>query len=329
MKYLILFYCFVLLLIFNSCDIQDSITPRDYPFVETVGISTIDQTGAIMEFKFREFGGNEFSSYGVDFIQLEQTGNPNYQRESFTTELTAKPNGENVSVKITHDLISGIKYTAFPFVRSGQTKILGGPSTFIAKGVSPPEITSVSKTKLGLNWNFKIIGKNFSSVKQYNEVKVLGAEQFFRFSINYASSDTLIISANAITYRVGNIEDQFDLMVKSRDQSVILPKQFTIDYPRIVSINTLEVKPGEEIFVTTNFEDDPEFIYLTVNLIGGWNVNYIYIPLEKIEKNSYKCIFPEFPEGNYKIGLYSSIIIDGSGGSIHIYYDQNMQVNSK
>ncbi len=329
MKNLILLYCLGLILVFTSCDVQDSITPRDYPFVETIGISSIDPTGAILDFRFQEFGKNEISSYGVDFIQLEETGNPNYQRESFTTELNGKPDEENVSVKISHDLIPGIKYTAFPFVRSGQTKILGSPSTFISKGISAPEIISVSKTKLGLNWNFKIIGKNFSSKKEYNEVKVLGAEPFFSFSVNYASSDTLIISLNSVSYRVGNIEDKFDLMVKSRDQSVILSNHFSIDYPRILSISTLKIAPGEEAVITTNLDNESEFLYFTIN-VNRNHENYLYIPLEKLGVNQYKFTMPDFPVGTYPIGLYSSHYRDEqSTVGVHYFYDQNLEIISK
>jgi hypothetical protein len=292
-------------------------------------MSAIDQTGAIMEFKFREFEGNEFSNYGVDFIQLEEPENPNYQRESFTKVLPGKPSEKKVSVKITHDLVPGLKYTANPFIRSGQTKILGSPSTFISKGVSAPEITFVSKTKLGLNLSFKIIGKNFSSLKKYNKVKVLGTEQFFSFSINYASSDTLLVSVNLINYREGNIEDQFDLMVQTRDQSVILPNHFIIDYPRILSISTLKAAPGEEVFITTNLENKSEILYVTINEKGG-NSDYRYIPAEEISDNQYKFTIPEFPIGTYPLGLYASQYIDEqTTGGTHYQYDQKFTIVSK
>lgn len=313
-----------------SCEVNDSLSPRNYPFIETIGVSTIDQTGSVLDFEIKDFGTGQIMSYGVEFLEKENENTRFYEGGYYVHEINGKPEDDQVSIKITHDLIPNIEYIAYPFIKTFQTKIIGNPVFFTAKGSSAPEILTVSKSTLGLNFNFIVTGKNFSSKKEFNKVEVIGAENYFQFFVRHATRDSLIVSVYPNYYRIGNIEDKFDLKIQSHDQVAIAPDQFTIDYPRIVSISSLEVKPGDEILVATNLENETEFMYLTVNLIDGYGVNYIYIPLEKIERNNYKCIFPEFPEGNYKLGLYSGYTIDETaGGAIHIYYDQNIQVNSK
>lgn len=319
---LICFACF-------SCEVNESLTPRDYPFVETIGISSIDEMGSILDFEIKHFGSGQIISYGVEFLEKENFIIQNYEGGFYIHEIKGKPEGDQGSIKITHDLIPNVEYVAYPFIKTLQHKISGKPVFFTSKGSSAPEILTVSKSTLGLNYNFIVTGKNFSSKKEFNKVEVLGAENYFDFFVKRASRDSLVINVFPKTYRFGNIEDRFDLKIQSHDQVAIVLNQFNIDYPRILSISTLEVKPGDEIFVNTNLENKSEFIYLTVNLIGGYGVQYLYIPLEEVDENYYKCIFPEFPKGNYKLGLYSSFIIDETnGGGTHIFYDQNIQVIS-
>src|SRR5690606_22984522 len=107
--------------------------------------------------------------------------------------------------------------------------------------------------------SFEIIGKNFSSKKERNQVDILGTENYFRFKVNYASTDSLVIGVYPNIYWDGNKEDKFDLKVQTPDLIAILPAHFNIDYPRILSISTLEVVPGDELFITTNLENDSEF----------------------------------------------------------------------
>ncbi len=325
-----LFYILLGNLLMISCQNEDGFTPRSYPFVLSTGVNQVDTTGAILNFEVKDFGKGQIISYGVEFLESYNIENNPASEEYYVHQIEGKPEGNLVSFKITSDLVQGTEYIAYPFVKTASYKVSGEAIPFTAKGSSDPQILKVTKSTLGLNMSFEIIGKNFSSKKEWNQVEVLGIENYFRFKVNYASIDSLVIGVYPNIYWDGSKEDKFDLQVQTHDQTVNLPAHFNIDYPRILSINTLEVVPGDELFVTTNFENDSEFIYLTVNYSDGSNDNYLYVPLEKVNNNRYRCIMPEFPEGNYKIGLYSSYIIDETtGGGFHFYFENTLEVLSK
>lgn len=313
-----------------SCQYEDGFTPRAYPFIVTSSINSIDETGATLNFELKDWGTGQIISYGVEFLETENVENKFYEGEYYVRELRGEPESSQVSIKLSSDLVPDTEYFAYPFVKTATSKITGKPVEFIAKGSSAPQISKVSKTTLGLNMSFNIIGKNFSSKKEWNQVDVLGTENYFIFKVNYASTDSLVIGVYPNIYWEGSKEDKFDLQVQTHNLSVNLPTQFNIDYPKILSINTLEVVPGDELVVTTNLENDSEFIYLSVNYIDGWNINYLLVPLEKVEKNRYRCIMPEFSVGTYKIGLHSSYLIDETtGGSFHFYFENTLNVLSK
>lgn len=312
-----------------SCQYEDGFTPRNYPFVVSTRVNQIDETGTTLDFEVKEFGNSQIISYGVEFIEAHN--NSNLSSEKYYVHQTeGKPEGNSVSFKITSDLLPDTEYIAYPFVKTVSYKVSGKAISFTAKGSSDPQILKVTKSTLGLNMSFEIIGKNFSTKEEWNQVEVLGTENYFRFKVNYASTDSLVIGVYPNSYWDGSKEDKFDLKVQTHDQSVILPDYFNIDYPRILSINTLEVVPGNELFVTTNLENDSEAIYLSVNYSDGMNDNYLYVPLEKVDHNRYRCIMPDFPAGNYKIGLYTSYRIDETtGGGFHIYFENNLEVLSE
>lgn len=309
-----------------SCQFEEAFTPRSYAFVVSGEASQIDETGVSLDFEVKDFGERQITSHGVEFIESQFATDINTAKGFYSHQISGKPE-KHVSLRLSSDLQPDVEYLAYPFVKTASSTTYGKAIRFTAKGSSAPEILKVSKSTLGLNMSFTIIGKNFSSKKELNQVGVLGVEGYFRFEVNYAQQDSLVIDVYPDRKWQGNIDDKFDLRVQAYDQATILADQFTIDYPRILSISTLEVAPGGELLITTNLENDSEFIYLTVNYSDGPYLNYLHVPLEKTEKNRYRCIMPEFPAGNYRIGLYSSYVINEfSGGGFHTYYPKNLQV---
>lgn len=329
MKNLHLLYIVLGSVLLAACQNDDGFTPRSYPFIVTEQVNLIDETGATFEFEIKDWGLGQITSYGIEFLETELANNKYYEGDYYLREIKGKPEGTQVTVKISSDLLHDTEYIAYPFVKTASTKTTGKAIRFTAKGSSDPQILKVTKSTLGLNMSFTIIGKNFSSKKESNQIDVLGTENYFRYKANYASTDSLVIGVYPNTYWEGSNKEKFDLKVQTHDLTAILPSHFNIEYPRILSINTLEVVPGDELIITTNLENDSQFIYLTVNNIDGWNVNYLNILLEKVENNRYRCIMPEFPAGNYRIGLYSGYIIDETtGGLFHLYFKDNLEVLS-
>ena len=329
MKNTSILYAILGILLMVSCQYEDGFTPRVYPFIVTSRVNSIDESGATLDFELKDWGSGQIISYGVEFLETEHVENKHYEGEYYVRELKGKPDSKQVSIKLTSDLSPNTEYLAYPFVKTSSSKITVKPVQFIAKGSSAPQILEVTKSTLGLNMSFGIIGKNFSSKKERNVVNVLGADNYFTFKVNYASTDSLFISVYPNILWEGSKDDKFDLKVQTHNQTANLPAQFNIEYPRILSINTLEITPGDELNITTNLENNSEFIYLTVNYSDGWNVNYLYVHMEKVDTNRYRSIMPEFPAGNYRIGLYSSYIIDEtSGGGFHIYFENNLEVLS-
>ncbi|PZX48684.1 IPT/TIG domain-containing protein [Algoriphagus chordae] len=330
MKYLHLLYLALGSILLVACQNDEGFTPRSYPFILTNGVNLIDETGATFDFEIKDWGIGQITSYGIEFLETELADNKYSEGEYYLREIKGKPEGAQVSVKISSDLIDNTEYIAYPFVKTVSSKITGKSIRFRAKGSSNPQILKVTKSTLGLNMSFTITGKDFSSKKEWNQVLVSGTEKYFSYKVSYASTDSLVVGVYPITYWEGSIAEKFDLNVQTHGLTANLPSHFNIEYPRILSISTLEVVPGDEITITTNLENDSQFMYLTVNNIDGWNVNYLTILLEKIENNKYRCIMPEFPAGNYRIGLYSGYEIDETAaGLFHIYFEDNLEVLSK
>jgi|GEM_PF-2341454 len=328
MKNSYLIYIFFGMIFLTSCQNEDQFTPRIYPFISSTGVNSIDETGTSLDFELKDFGLDQITSYGIEFLETELVENRFNTEQFYIREIKGKPDGERVTIKLTSDLVPNRNYVAYPFVKTGTSKITGKGIRFTAKGSSPPQILRISKTVLGLNSFFEIIGKNFSSKKGFNTVEIPGAAEFFSVNVLDYATDTLIIGAFTQNYYKGDPDRKFDLKVITRNQFVIEPAHFSIDYPKILAINMLDVKSGDEVIVTLNLENDPTILYFTLN----WGLsNSFPLTLQKIGDNLYKTnILNDIPAGKYKVGLFAAQGYTSKnisiGGSTHVEYDQELIV---
>lgn len=307
-----------------SCGFHDEFTSREYPFVETIGMGEINPNGATVNFTIKDFGKigkSSISSYGVIYIDSASEKNDDY----FIQELKGAPNGNDILVHITHDLTPQTVYIAYPFVKASNQTILGSPLIFTSQGNSPPEITEISATKLGVNLQFRVIGKNFSSIEGKNIIEIPGTEEYFSYNVYYSTPDTLLVSVYPnIYYEEGN-NQKFDFSVTVNNQNATIPNYFSIEYPKIQTIDNLEYRIGDEINVELNLEAEPVFLYLTVNYES--QNGYLYLNLEKTGENKYRTTLTEFPKGNYPIGLFASYNVSPIAGvGIHQFYENEITI---
>jgi hypothetical protein len=308
-----------------SCEFHDEFTSREYPFVETIGMREINRNGASINFTIKDFGKigiSSISSYGVIYKD-SASGNKD---DFFIQELKGAPNGNDILVHINHDLIPQTDYIAYPFVKASNQTILGSPLIFTSEGNSPPEITEISATKLGVNLQFRVIGKNFSSIEGRNIIEIPGTEEYFSYDVYYSTQDTLLVSVYPNIYFEEDKNQKFDFSVTVNNQNATIPKYFSIEYPKIQAIDNLEYRIGDEINVELNLEAEPVFLYLTVNYES--QNGYLFLPLEKTDENKYKTTLTEFSKGNYPIGLFASYEVSPIAGvGVHQSYEKEITIS--
>lgn len=307
-----IFFIFPIVFSFG-CQEEEGISQRNYPFIETLQLSNLDENGVTIEAHLLKNGTASIESYGVDYLESRYVENIYSDVDFITKEILESPESEFFSVRVESDLVAGEEYHAKPFVRSNGYKVYGESLIFQAEGSRAPEITEVNSSVLGMRLELVIKGKNFSTRIENNLIEVPGSEAYFRFNILEATSEMLRVQAMKWNSLAEFGHDQrFDLAVTTLGKKTVLPGHFSIGYPRITSINTLMAKEGEEILVNLALEEEKEFMYLTINY--DQNI-YLFLRLEKVSGDLYRTIMKDFTPGNYQLGLYME-------GNFTVYSEQ-------
>lgn len=284
-----------------GCQESEEISIRNYPFIQTLQLSNLDENGVTIEAQILKNGTASIESYGVEYLESQYVENIYSEVDFITKEILESPDSELFSIRIESDLIAGEEYHTKPFVRSNGYKVYGEALIFQAEGSRAPEITEVNSSVLGMRLQVVIKGKNFSTRIENNLIEVPGAEEYFRFNIVEATSETLRVQAMKWNSLAEFSPDQrFDLQVTTLGRKTVLPNHFSIAYPRITSLNTLKAKAGEEILVNLALEEEMEFMYLTINY--DQNIS-LFLRLEKVSGDLYRTVMKDFAPGKYQLGL--------------------------
>lgn len=297
-------YLPILFLVFLALGCQESeiLTPRTYPLIQTQGVSKIDKDGATLSIQLKQTGSNAIESYGVDYLETKLQENIYIKSEFLRKEIKGTPEEKVFSVTIDTDLTAGEEYVARPFVKFKEKTIYGETVKFVAQGSRTPEITEVNSSVLGMWFEFEIKGKYFSSRLENNQVRVPGTEEFLDIQLLEARTDFLKVRS----LRKFNFEDfisdkRYDLVVTTLGKSTVLPGHFRLGVPRIVSINTLKAKVGDELLVELDLEREGEFMYLTLDYQN--QSKYVLLLLRKVQGKLYRTVLTDFPLGIYSLGL--------------------------
>src|SRR5690606_29020567 len=106
------------LILFSACKEEESITPRNYPFVNRLGVHTIDETGASIDFEILQEGRASITGYGVEYLESARHGDIHYEPPYLKIELPGAPSPSKETIRIDYDMVMATEYVARPFVHS-------------------------------------------------------------------------------------------------------------------------------------------------------------------------------------------------------------------
>ena len=289
-----------------GCQHEETVSPRNYPFIQSIDVNSIDETGAIVEFEVLKEGKIAIESYGVEFLEESVFQQSNLPKEYLVIETQGAPGQELISYKLKYDLKPKVEYLVKPFVRSGNTTIYGESIQFYSKGVNAPIISDVSINEISGSTQFKITGDYFSSVKDQNLIEIPFIEEYFNIEIISSTHQELTVELTRNSRPMTTLGDAYDLKLTVMGKSVTLPEHFTFGYPKIETINTLAAHVGQEILVTIDREYEGNLI-LSINEYPTGN--YHLIELEKINPTTYKGTVSNYLAGSFDLKLVGNDFI--------------------
>ncbi|TFV97487.1 hypothetical protein E4S40_02190 [Algoriphagus kandeliae] len=301
MKRFIFHLVTLLPLIFFGCQEAENFTPRDYSFIQSQEIHSVDASGATIDFNIIDPGIFPIVSYGVEYVEKELFERPFFEGPFLVEEVEGEPSSEALSIRMETDLISGVEYVARPFIKSNKLTVYGEFLSFTAQGSKAPIISEVSSSVLGMRLEITIRGNNFSQRPQNNRIVVPGLEDYFEFEILESSKESLRVRVNKKILKESYSDDErYDLVLNVQGQEAILSSLFTVGYPRISQINTLKARVGDEIIVDLILEEEREFLYITLNYERA---NFLALPLQRIGGNQYRTVLTPYPTGKHILGF--------------------------
>jgi hypothetical protein len=287
--------------ILQACTIDSNISERDYPVIKSLGIKDLNETGVNIDFMIIQNSSSTIESYGVQYRAIEKEGSANISIPEyfFYEEITGKPQGNPLSIRLQYDLIPGLSYFARPFVRSGSQMIFGESFNFSSLGVKGPEITSVSVSKFSQNHSLTIEGNFFSRKPEDNILDFSGLEEFFIFRIKEASPTKLEVDVEKKNNSLPDLDKIFNLKVTVNGKSGILNGAFKIDVPKILNAEPLVVSVNENINMEVNFVNDPGYFFV----LNSQNGSSYLLSDSTISSNLVIGETPNVPPGKYKLAL--------------------------
>lgn len=293
----------ICLMIFASCQQEEMVTPRNYPFIISLGVHSIDETGASVDIEILKEGKTTITSYGLEFLESSEFQYGNQTKPFFTVEKSGVPSSEKETVRIDIDLIAGSEYVVKPFVRSGSITVFGETLLFTSKGVKAPEITEVSESLLLGSTDITISGDYFNSSLENNQVEIPGLENYFRIEVLSVTRFELKFRLTRTYLAFPFTEKKYNLRLTSGGKTVVLPDYFSLGYPSIESISPLVGYVGDEIKVKFKTNSYLQNAYLYLN--HGVYPSFKY-PIEPISNDEFILEIGNLPAGKYPITLINN-----------------------
>ncbi|TDQ15171.1 hypothetical protein DFQ04_3057 [Algoriphagus boseongensis] len=284
-----------LLWAFFACEQEEFITQRDYPFVESVGISDLNETGVTVNFEILKSGNSSIDAYGLEFIEARKLTNGS--SGEFEKIIESKAPSENViSIRIAYDLIDKEEYVVRPFVSSGGRIVYGENLVFLSQGVQTPKITEVTPKEFYLNSTIEVKGDYFNSRLENNSIEVINSEEY-RIYLDSVFRDRIKFRIE-VKSSARPIENQKLLLkLTSGGKVVQFPSEITSIVPKITLINPREFYVGDKIQVQFSYPIDLRFYDFRLNTdqFNGYSVSY----LGNINPNTAEFSIPQIPAGEY------------------------------
>jgi hypothetical protein len=292
-----------------SCEQLEEITERDYPFVESFGVSDLDETGVTVNFEIKKNGRGTITEYGIEYIEelKARNGNPNPEYTIISQSGTPAAN-TLLSLRISYDLRDKVLYLVRPFAKTGSTVVYGDVISFESKGVKAPVVTKVTPTAIFLSAEVTIEGDFFHSNLDYNAVEIPGLEDIYRVTIREVSRTQLKIFVENRTINFQPTNRKYDLRITSGGKSVVVPEVFSLSFPKIAEVSPLRLYVGDSIRIKI----DQPFPVNTFPFFLNYNsLNEIQIPLaDGQEPGEYKGVMTDIPTGSYPLSFRAPQFFD-------------------
>tara|TARA_R110002020_G_scaffold203592_8_gene407394 strand:+ start:3070 stop:4821 length:1752 start_codon:yes stop_codon:yes gene_type:complete len=293
-------------MIFVSCQQEEMVTSRNYPFVISLGTHTIDGTGASVDFEVLDEGKIAITSYGVEYFESSEFQTGNNTNPISIIEKTGIPSSEIETIRIDYDLIVGKEYIAKPFVNAGNVTVYGESLLFNSKGIKAPEIKAVSDSILMGSTELTITGDYFNSRLENNQIEIPGLEDYFKIELSSVTRSEIKFKLKRTYLAFPFSERKYSLRLTSGGKTIVLTDYFSIGYPSIESISPLVGYVGDEIKVKFNAKTYLENTYLYLNY--GAYPSAVY-PIEPISNDEYVLLIDNLPPGKYPITLTNNEFI--------------------
>jgi hypothetical protein len=242
----------IVMLGFFSCEKEEFITDRGYPFLVTISVSDVDETGATVNFEVKSNNGL-IDEYGVEFIETYKVG-PNHVDPVFysISETRSPTPGRLVSVRIDQMLVKNVNYIVRPFAKYKGKVVYGENLLFDSQGVRPPEITNVSDSELTQSHILTITGNYFNPSPEYLDVRIPELEGVYTLEILEHSTTHIKIKVWISGFNYTIPDGRYDLVVISGENSTTLEDFFSVVLPKIESISIVEGFVGQSIDLYLN-----------------------------------------------------------------------------
>ncbi|WP_026951111.1 Kelch repeat-containing protein [Algoriphagus mannitolivorans] len=288
-----------------SCEQEEFITQREYPFVNSIGVSDVDPSGATINFEILKNGASSVEEYGVEFIEADFLKSYTQKANFQTISQSGQPQEGTISLRISRDLIIPSSYLAKPFVRVGNTKIYGEGLVFDSQGVNPPLIKEVFPKEIYLFDRITVLGDFFNSRKEFNQVEIVGLENDYRITIDSVSNQKIQFSVELRNNDFGYRDQKYDLKITSGGKSTVVPQVFSLTIPKITQVNPLRLYVGDAIQV--QLSRSINLAEHSFNLNYGQNNFTPLFPVQELSPGTYQGILnSSLPSGLYPLSLNST-----------------------
>ncbi len=304
----------LLMFLLFSCEEEEFISQRDYPFIESIGVTKVDEKGATVEFEVLKNGRAPIDEYGLRFIESDKARYKHSDSEFYWLTKSGNPSAGPLVLRIDYDLVKDVNYLVKPYVKVGSTYIFGETLNFLSEGVNPPIIEEVSTDKIYFSALIRIKGDFFNSRLENNVLEIPGIEANFYITKVSASNQELVFKVTKNSNNLTPTNKKFDLVLKSGGKVLILPAYFSLDFPSIKSVTPMELFVGEFLQIGVNAEYPANEFSIK---LSGSSASQI-LKLNSTSGTSYSAILGNLPSGPY------NVILGGSG--FQDTYSESIQV---
>jgi hypothetical protein len=240
-----------------SCEQEEFITNRGYPFLESISVSDVDETGATVNFEILKYSGASISEYGVEFLDEANVKYGGSDPDFMKISEKGPPSGPLISIRIKYDLLNDISYLVRPYAKSGNRTVYGENLVFDSQGVHAPIITEVSPTEFYLNTPITVKGDYFNSKLENNAIEIVKGSEDYRISLDSVNRNQLKLRIG-IVRPINTFESQsLTLKLTSGGKTVVFPVAITSIVPTVTQITPSIGYVGDKVQIDLNYPVSP------------------------------------------------------------------------